>query len=388
VLKANILNPDLEFIRSVKKAGGDSLSKCYQCATCSVVCTLAPKDNPFPRKQMVMTQWGLKEDVLADPAIWLCHQCNQCSTECPRGARPGDVLAALRALSFQHFAVPSFMGKALANRAALPLLLLVPALVMLGILLGASSGDIGYVFHFFGEVDYARAFPHVALDVIFVIGVLLMLGMSSIGLYRFWNSMKALHPGSGGPGFISATIATIFEIGTHDKFAKCESDKKRYYGHLLIFYGFISALIATALNFLFVVIIKFLGSPWYLTSPIEFPNPVKLFGIAGGIAMIIGGWLLIQRRISGDDEVGESTYQDWVFLIVLTSVAVTGMLAWILRILHLPILAYADYFAHLVLVFYLLWYLPYTKFGHVFYRTLALIYAKSIGTDTPRQKSA
>ncbi len=102
--------------------------------------------------------------------------------------------------------------------------------------------------------------------------------------------------------------------------------------------------------------------------------------------MIIGGWILIQRRRKGGDEVGTSTYHDWLFLIVITLVAVTGMLAWLLRILKLPLFAYGDYYLHLVLVFFLLIYAPYSKFGHIFYRTLALIYAKSKGKDTPRRK--
>ena len=41
--------------------------------------------------------------------------------------------------------------------------------------------------------------------------------------------------------------------------------------------------------------------------------------------------------------------------------------------------AYYLYFFHLVAVWFVIMYLPFTKLGHIFYRTTALFYARSIG---------
>ena len=126
-----VIQPDTKFIREVMASGGGDLKKCMQCATCSVVCSQSPADAPFPRRQMAAAQWGLKEQVVADPALWLCHNCGDCSTYCPRGAKPGEVLGALRAQAIKYFAFPRFMGELVSQPGKLPLLFLIPALIIL-----------------------------------------------------------------------------------------------------------------------------------------------------------------------------------------------------------------------------------------------------------------
>ncbi len=79
------------------------------------------------------------------------------------------------------------------------------------------------------------------------------------------------------------------------------------------------------------------------------------------------------------DNVGANGYTDYLFLYVMSLTGLTGMLAWLTRLTGVPMLAYVNYFIHLVFVFVLLWYMPYSKFAHMFYRSLALTYAKRVG---------
>ena len=112
------IEPDLEFIRALRKPGGESLKKCIQCGTCSATCALSPDTDPFPRKEMAWAVWGMKDRLLRDPDVWLCHQCNDCSTRCPRGARPGEVLAAVRQRAWCTIAFPVFSAGGWASRIA------------------------------------------------------------------------------------------------------------------------------------------------------------------------------------------------------------------------------------------------------------------------------
>ena len=125
-----LVKPDRDFLHRILDEGGGDLKQCFQCATCSVVCELPNGRELFPRKEMIWAQWGLKDRLVADPDIWLCHQCNDCSTRCPRGARPGDVLGAVRRQCVQHYAVPNLLGKCAGNVKCLSLMLLAPVALL------------------------------------------------------------------------------------------------------------------------------------------------------------------------------------------------------------------------------------------------------------------
>ena len=100
--------------------------------------------------------------------------------------------------------------------------------------------------------------------------------------------------------------------------------------------------------------------------------------------------ILDRRRNTAD--VGKSSSFDWVFVWLLLGVGVTGFATEVFRFAVDPsaegaavTAAYATYFVHLVLVFQLLVYLPYSKFAHIFYRTVAMVYAEHTGRDAPVQ---
>jgi len=362
--------PDLDFIRYVKKAGGATLKNCYQCATCSVVCELAPPEKPFPRKEMLWASWGQKDRLIADPDVWLCHQCNDCTAHCPRGARPGDVLAAVRAYIFSENSFPKFMGKALSSPKSLPILFLIPIIVIGAIIF--AFADFNTLDMSMGtEIDYNDFIKHGWTEGLFIFGNLLIFLFAGVGLSRFWKGLKNTFPDKRGDKFIPSAIKAFIEIATHEKFYSCVTNKPRAVAHLMVLFGFIGSMATAGLALLWTVV---LGNH----SPIDLPNLIKLLGTASGLMILIGLGIIIVRRLNNADKIGANGYADRLFLYMLGIVAFTGLILQFLRMGGLAPIAYITYYIHLVVVFFLLWYAPYSKFAHMFYRTLAIIYAKSI----------
>jgi quinone-modifying oxidoreductase subunit QmoC len=184
---------------------------------------------------------------------------------------------------------------------------------------------------------------------------------------------------------VGALIATMREIFSHGKFRQCGTNRPRTFAHLLVFYGFLGAMATTGAIFVSIFIPHYLGllgleslRP-YFALPLDLPNPIKFLGAASGLALLVGSGLLIVRRGRSHDEVGANGYSDYLFLYVLFFASLTGMLAWLMRWAGVAEIAYPSYFLHLVGVFFLLWYMPYSKFAHMIYRTLAIVHARRIG---------
>ena len=398
--EALLLKPDRKFAEEIIAAGGGDLQKCYQCATCSVVCGLSNGPSPFPRKEMIWAQWGLKDRLVSDPDVWLCHQCNDCSLRCPRGARPGDVLAAVRQKAIEHYAFPSVMGRLVNSARAIPIMLvLVPAILIAAALLvrGPIEAALNYTDPH-GHEFYAHFFPHWLL-IVFYSGLTLMtFGGLIVGLFRFWGGMKANDAALGrGPavmGFIPAFMKTLAALVTHERFGSCTDQASRKPAHLMAFYGFIALFIVTSWAVIDLYIMPLLGVA--AMYPFGLLHPMKILANVGGILLIVGSAkAILTRKNAPKDGYHQSTTFDWVFVWLLLLVGVTGYAVEIFRFVAegaagaeayasgfaLP--AYSVYFVHLVFVFGLLVYLPYSKFAHMWYRLAAMIYGEVSGRTGP-----
>jgi len=365
-----VIKPDLDFVKGVIAAGGDSLKKCYQCATCSVVCNVTPDKNPFPRKEMIWAQWGLKEKFQGNPDVWLCHQCNDCTAYCPRGAKPGEVLGAIRKQTIAQYSSPGALVNLVNNRKFMPFLFLIPA-ILLAIVISAT-GTFGIPD---GEIVFTKFMPVFPIQIVFTLALLFGVGVGVMGMKKFWADMKTANNVT--TGDLKGSVTEMFkELMFHDKFKECDESKDRATSHLLVFYSFIALGIATGLGVLYIDIL-------HLESPFRFGygTPIKIFGTVGAVAIIAGTYLMMSNRFKNADRVGVGSYFDWLLIGIIGTIGVSGTLAWLTRVAGIGGLAYPIYFIHLVVVLSLFTYLPFSKLAHMFYRGAALSFNKYSGRE-------
>jgi quinone-modifying oxidoreductase subunit QmoC len=328
--------PSADFRKALKERGGETASKCYQCATCSSVCELAPDDSPFPRRQMLWAQWGLADHMAADPGVWLCHQCNDCTTRCPRDAKPGDVMQVARSLAVEKLAVPGFMGK-LVGKASLtwPLLLGLPLafwIVVLYLLHGFTIPGQPLIYH-----DFV---PHWLIYIVYipVFGLAGLFALAS-GL-RFWKMLGNTQKRSG--AFIADVSPALFDVAGHRRFGNC---------------GTVALYILDE-------------------YPLPFWHPFKIVGNVAAIFLMVGGFWLLINRLRVNTPAGSSSAYDNFFMSLVLTVIVTGVLTEAARFWFSPDLACWIYILHLASILCLFATFPYCKFAHLLYRTLAMVHER------------
>ena len=380
------VDPDLEFIRALQKSGGDSLKKCMQCGNCSAACPLSPETRPFPRKEMAWALWGMKERLLRDPDIWLCHHCNDCSTNCPRQTRPGDVLGAVRQQVVLHYAFPRFLARWVSRPAYIPVLLAIPA-ILLGLALrfrDAIGNALGFAAPTGEDIVYSfiPQLPHWLLNGFFGLFGLLALVAAVVSVGRFARAVRESLVWGEDPQPVKglfASIGTVLrKILVHDNFTTCETDHSRSISHFFVVFGFL-ALSMVTLWIITGPINPLIGTEF--VYPFSFFSPWKLLANVGGLAVLTGCLLMIWERLYFGHLAGTSSYFDWFLVWAVFLVVASGFATEALHYLRMAPHRHVVYFIHLVFVFALLIYLPYSKLSHLLYRTTAMVLAERYGRE-------
>jgi len=112
-------------------------------------------------------------------------------------------------------------------------------------------------------------------------------------------------------------------------------------------------------------------------GPYSQINPIKWLANISGVCLVVGSILMLKNRMNKEDQ--SSAYKDWALIGLALALGLTGMLTEITRLANWAFISYALYFIHLMFVFSLFAYLPFTKLAHLAYRTVALAYAEYSG---------
>ena len=362
----------LEKIKRHGPAGTLDVSACFNCGNCVAVCPLAEDAAGFPRRMIRMAQVGMKQELLASEDLWLCYSCGECSQTCPRQADPASFMAAARSYAIAQYDLTGLAG--LANRSAAGNLTVFALFSLIfGLLLalrhGAGTPD-SPLFHFLpGEWIHS-------------IGVILfaLVGLSSVcGLWSMYLHVRAGQRRKGRALRFSALPGALLQAVTdalmHTRFQSCDVGeqtparsaepwyRRAWVVHAAVMGGFLAMLVATTLDYL----LKPIGSPvtpWY---------PMRILGALGGLVCLYGLAFVIGRRWHGEVVPWRSSsFADWFFPLLLAVTVFTGLVTEIAVYAPMGELGHVIFFTHVVLAMDLVAMLPFTKFAHVLYRTLAL----------------
>jgi len=397
--------PSADFRKRLRERGGESAARCYQCATCTSVCDLTTEGSLFPRTQMLKSQWGLADDLAGDPGVWLCHQCNDCTARGPRDAKPGDVLQTVRSLAIEELSVPRAVGRLVGNAGRTwPLLVGLPILLWIAIIFmdngfavpertnmkiihaGAdlSLVDTAYaqdehaadahhgVQHVEGNetrLVYEELVPHKYIYVVFSTAFFLALFAVLASGARFWKLIGRSGDRKG--SFLGAFVPVFGEIATHKRFGSCETSSSRKWAHFCVLWGFLGAAFASGLLVISLYVTK---DP----LPLEQTHPYKIIGNISMVLLIVGGLWLFFNRLGDSTKTGESKAYDTFFLSIVLAVILTGALTQLGAFVFPPVVASIIYVVHLGTILTMFLTVPFSKFAHMVYRTLAMVHERMV----------
>ncbi len=364
------VQPDQKVIEDLMAFGAHDFKKCFQCATCSAVCTLSNNDFAFPRKQMIAAQWGLKDKLMGDPGPWLCFYCGECSKNCPRKANPGETMMALRRYLTSAYDWTG-LSRLMYSSAfwEIGILALVSAIVVALFTLPQSFG--------FGLLSRSGAAPlhTVMLDKFAPVGMvdmgdrIMALVLSFFLLTNAARMFYYLTRDQKIPArlYITQLPSLILHAATQKRWNGCKDSEatKNWIRHLLLVTGYVT---------MFTLVVVFL--PWFQVNDSSIHWTSFLGYYATTVLVGATVWMLIDRIRQHGEMYQFSHLSDWLFPILLFLTAVTGIGMHLLRVNDLPMATYVMYTVHMAIaVPMLVVEVPFGKWAHLLYRPLAIYVA-------------
>jgi len=330
---------------------------CNACRYCEGFCSVFP----------AMTRQKAFADGDITQLANLCHNCRGCEYSCQYTA-PHEfavnlptALAEVRQDSWENLVWPQPLAKAFHASGVRIATLLVLALAVLFWAVAALRPEEGAGF-------YAHM-AHNTMVAIFAPAFLLPLVAVAIGLRRYWRMV------GGGPVTLANLAQALRDAanlrnlnggqgqGCNFEDGDRYSDRRRWF-HQAVMYGFLlcfaSTTSGTILHYVFDM-----PAPY---GPLSLP---KLFGVPGGVLMVLGTAGMVWLKLKADPALGARRVWggEMAFILLLFAVAATGLALYAatgtgavsgLLAIHLGT----------VLTLFLL--LPYSKMVHGFFRLAAL----------------
>ncbi|MFH1262932.1 MAG: 4Fe-4S dicluster domain-containing protein [Pseudomonadota bacterium] len=357
------VNPRL--IDDLERYGAEDVSKCYHCGNCSAACPFSEGAFIFPRRSMRYLQMGLEERLRGTLEPWLCYYCGECSDQCPRGAEPGETMMSVRRWLTSQY---DFTGLSKlfyrSWKAELTAILLVAVLTGIGFFLGGLFLGGGDPSIYDGPNAFLTAGGVHLFDM--VLGGFLVIILLTNSFRMWWFSIWK-HTEMRPPlwDYVRQAYLLPLHFLTQKRYSQCER-KQPWVLHLILVASYVT---------MFSLIMFFLHE---LQAGPEIDWRVHAFGYfasAGLLFTVI--WAMRGRLRKEWTYLKHSHQSDWVFLILLLAMTVTGIVQHILHRAGLTTAANFAYVAHMMADMpMLLLVVPFGKWSHLMYRPLGMYFAR------------
>ena len=345
------------------RQGEHVMTVCNACRYCEQYCPV------FPAMERRLTFLEADLTYLAN----LCHNCGECLYACQYapphefGINVPKTLGAIRVQSYEEYCWPRILGAAFQHHNLVTAAVLAFGLVavMFGFTLALNPrglwqpGDAG---------DFYSVVPHSVMVGVFGGVTLFILASLTTGAVRFWRDVAV---GPFDPADLRAALRDVLTLRhLHGAGLDCPSGEElrtpwRRWFHHCTFYGFLLCFASTSVAAFYHSVFGWEAPHGYISVPV-------VLGTMGGVGLLVGpaGLLILRRR--RDPALGNSAQHglDESFLALLFLTSLTGFALMILR--HQAVMGLL-LIVHLGVVLALFVTVPYGKFVHGLYRTVALI---------------
>jgi ferredoxin len=338
-----------EFGKKLEKYGGFDFNACYNCGTCTAVCSLSTEKDSFPREMLRFSVLGLEDDIKSSLKPWLCYYCGQCSTYCPQEANPGELMMTLRRWLTAEYDWTKLSG----------LLFRYLSLAIIAMVL-AAIGVVAYGFsrNFNLETIMHTGHKFEMIAIASVFGVILLPNI----IRMWWFIILKPHIKVPFINYVKGLWDLLVHMFTQKRTLDCDDNQLRWFEHFILVIGYLVLLFTTVFldwfsnENMFVIILGYVVSTIIFIVTVDF----------------------VYARIKGTKEVSKySRPSDWFFVIWLLLMGFSAFAVRLFIDLNLLENNIWLYLVHLIiLVQWALIIVPFGKWTHFLYRSFAMYFAK------------
>ncbi len=346
------INPD--FATELKEYGAFDFNACYNCGTCTAVCSLSTEENSFPREMVRYSILGLDSDIKSSLKPWLCYYCGECSETCPQQANPGELMMTLRRWLIAKYDWTGLSG----------LLYKFLPLTIIAFVLTAIAVIVFSVYEKF-NLENIMHFGH--LFEMLAIGAVFSLILVPNIIRMWWFVILKPKVKVSFVSYFKGIWDLIVHMFTQKRTLGCDDNQFRWFEHFILVGGYLALLFTTIVL------------DWFGTENLFI---IVLGYVESGIIFIVTFDFVLSRMKKKKEISKFSQPSDWFFVIWLF---LLGFTAFIVRIFIDTSLLENNiwvYLFHLiVLVQWALIIVPFGKWTHFLYRSFAMYFEKLISDN-------